>query len=85
MPFFSETNSHSRQPWQNLDVEEDTKLDKVELCRGLDSMSSKHKSPVTKDNGTLALTPETGVQSCEPLEEHRGRDKGTSTREHKQG
>lgn len=39
---------------------------------------------MTKDNGTLALTPEIGVQSCEPLEEHRGKDKGISTREHKQ-
>lgn len=62
---FSETNNHSRQAWQNLDVEEDTKLDKVVLCRGPDSISSKHKSPVTKDNGTLAVTPEIGVQSRE--------------------
>lgn len=29
--FFSETNNHSRQAWQNV-VDEDTKLDKVELC-----------------------------------------------------
>ena len=62
---FSETNNHFRQAWQNLDVKEDIKLDKVDLCRGPDSISSKHKSPVTKDNGTLAVTPETGVQSRE--------------------
>lgn len=64
--FFSETNNHSGQAWQNLDVEEDTKLDKVELCRGPDNVSSKHKSLVTKDSGTLAATPERGIQNHEP-------------------
>lgn len=63
--FFFLKHNHSRQAWQNLDVEKDTKLDKLELCRGPNSISSKHKSPVTKDNGTLAVTPEIGVQSRE--------------------